>query len=99
MKKNYLEICSALKEQREKAQLTQDELSQYFGCNERLIEEWESGISEPTISECLVLSKLYGIPLDDMFVRVDVSSVIPEERMDSFLQKCQLNAQAKRWYH
>lgn len=99
MKKKELKICSVLKEQREQAQLTQAELSQYLGCDESVIEGWETGMSEPTISECLVISKLYGIPLDDMFGDISVTSVVPNEKMDSFSQRCRINTQANRWYN
>lgn len=99
MEMNYISICSALKKLRENAQLTQEELAQYFGCDEILIENWESGVTEPTISECLVLSKLYGIPLNDMFADFDVSSVIPETCRDSFEQKRRIHSAANRWYN
>ena len=83
---NYMSICSTLKELREAANFTPVELAQYFGADAALIENWESGVSEPTISECLLLSKLYGVSLDDMFAGFDPESIIPEECRVSFFK-------------
>ena len=98
MLKNYTKIHTTLKQLREQAQLTQAELASYFGCEESLIEKWESGAAEPTLSECLILSKLYGTSLDDLFSDFDVSSIIPSDCKESFDNAVRIHSMARRWY-
>ena len=98
MLKNYTKIQTTLKQFREQAQLTQAELAKYFGCGESLIEKWESGIAEPTISECLILSKLYGTSLDDLLSDFDVRAIIPPDCKDSFDNAIRIHSFARRWY-
>ena len=88
-----------LKKFREKHNYSTKELSCYFGGNENLIIDWESGSAEPTISECLILSKLYGVSLDEMFSDFDVKEVLPIDCVDSFGQQIRLNRMSARWYN
>jgi len=90
---------SILKEYREKHNYSTKDLAYYFGGNEKLIIDWESGAAEPTISECLVLSKLYGVSLDEMFSDFDVKGVLPIDCVDSFEQQIRLNRMSARWYN
>ena len=88
-----------LKEFREKHNYSKKELACYFGGDVNLINAWESGNAEPTISECLILSKLYGVSLDEMFSTVDVKENIPVEYADDFEREVRLNRMASRWYN
>lgn len=98
MLNNYTKIHTTLKQLREQEQLTQTELASYFGCGESLIEKWENGVEEPTITEALVLSKLYGISLDDMFSDFDVSSFIPSDCKESFDNVVRIHSVARPCY-
>lgn len=89
---NYDSICSALRQLRENAGYTPEALARFFGTDGSLIENWESGVAEPTISECLVLSRLYDIPLDKMFPEFSVRSIIPEDRAELFDRIIRKNA-------
>ena len=93
---NYLSICSTLMRLRENAGYTPESLARFFGVDGSLIENWESGVTEPTITECLVLSKLYGISLDDMFGDFSVRSVIPEDCTELFDRRILENAKERR---
>lgn len=93
---NYLSICSALRQLREHAGYTPETLACFFGMDGSLIENWESGVTEPTITECLVLSRLYGIPLDQMFADFSVRSVIPEDYTELYDRKILENAKENR---
>lgn len=88
-----------LKKFREAHNYSIKELACYFGGDENLIVGWESGTIEPTISECLILSKLYGVSLDEMFSGVDIKSMIPVECADSFEHEVMLNRIAAHWYN
>lgn len=88
-----------LKEYREKHNYSTKDLAYYFGGNEKLIIDWETGVVEPTISECLVLSKLYGASLDEMFSDFDVKAVLPPNSVDSFEHQIRLNRMSARWYN
>ena len=88
---NYTSICAALKERRERAGYTQAELARFFGMDASLIQRWETGITEPTISECLVLSKLYGISLDEMFGAFDARAIIPRAWAEVFEAQAHLH--------
>ena len=94
---NYTIISTTLQKLREDRGYTQEELAAFFGAGKELIEDWESGLSEPTISECMVLSKLYGIPLDDMFAGFDETAMIPQESQTAFEQAVRLNRMTNRW--
>ena len=98
MLKNYTKIHTTLKQLREQEQLTQAELASYFGCGESLIEKWETGVEEPTITEALVLGKLYGISLDELFSDFDVGSLIPPNCKERFDHTVRLHTIARRWY-
>ncbi|MBQ8764217.1 MAG: helix-turn-helix transcriptional regulator [Clostridia bacterium] len=93
------EIKNILRDFREKHNYSVKELAYYFGNNENLIVGWESGVTEPTVSECLILSKLYGITLDEMFFDFDVKAVLPSETVDSFEHQVMLNQISARWYN
>lgn len=87
---SYLAIAQTLKQCREEKNLTQEELAQFFGAGVSLIEKWESGAAEPTVSEALILGRLYGGSLDEMFERFDARAMIPAgalEAYDGMLQK------------
>jgi ribosome-binding protein aMBF1 (putative translation factor) len=94
-----MKIKSILKEYREKHNYSTKDLAYYLGGNEKLIIDWESGAAEPTISECLVLSKLYGVSLAEMFSDFDVKAVLPIDCVDSFEHQIRLNRMSARWYN
>ena len=89
---------SILKEYREKHNYSTSDLAYYFGGNEKLIIDWEDGAAEPTISECLILSKLYGVSLDEMFSSFDEKTILSKECMDRFEHQVRLNRMTTRWY-
>lgn len=94
----YLSISETLKQQREKANFSQEDLAQFFGTDAALIEKWESGLTEPTLSEALVLSKLYGCSLDDLLSQIDTRKMIPEKMLDSYECILLKNQMSRRWY-
>lgn len=98
MEREYQSICTALRSLREEAGYTRQELGTFFGVGEENVGDWESGVREPTISECLILSRLYGVALDEMFAGFDAQKLIPEAYREEFGCKVYANHMAKRWY-
>lgn len=95
---NHKEICSILKNLREELGFSLNELADLLGMDASEIDRWETGQEEPTISDCLLLSTLYGIDLNEMFLDLNVMSLIPKERIAAFQQTARLNRYANRWY-
>ena len=55
-------LCSLRKSRK----FTCKEVADFIGVSESLVEKWESGAEEPDIQQCLLLSKLYHVSLDDL---------------------------------
>ena len=88
-----------LKKLREQHNYSVKELSIYFNGDENLIKAWELGVAEPTISQCLILSKLYGVSVDEMFTEYDMRTAVPSEHREKFEYEARLNRIANRWYN
>ena len=50
------------------AGLTQEEVARTMKVSKNTLVNWEKGTSEPTISQGRELSKLYNMPLDNIFL-------------------------------
>lgn len=59
-------ISMNLKYLRKKFKYTQEEVAEKIGVSRQAVAKWENGESVPDIQNCLALSKLYGITLDDL---------------------------------
>ena len=89
-------VGSTLKNIREKHGYSADELALLIGSTAEIIDSWESDMCEPTITECLILSKLYAIPLSDMFCTV---AVLPSQSdTTAFDRVAAINRMTKRWF-
>lgn len=49
------------------AGMTQEDAARSLNVSRRTISEWENGNTEPTVSQALILSDLYKIPLQNIF--------------------------------
>ena len=58
----------SIKAARVNAEMTQEEMANVLGVNKTTIVNWESGASEPKISQLQRISELSGIPIDFIFV-------------------------------
>ena len=88
-----------LKRLREQYNYSVEELSLYFNDDENLIKAWESGAAEPTISQCLILSKLYGISIDEMFSEYDIRAAVSPRHTEKLEYEARLNRIANRWFN
>lgn len=50
------------------AGLTQEEVVKKMHISKNTLVNWEKGTSEPTITQGRMLSKIYNIPLDNIFL-------------------------------
>lgn len=95
---NHKNIPTILKEQRVKMNYSPSELAELLGVKESTVLDWESGTIEPTISEGLLLSKLYNIDLNDMFLEFDEMDMIPHSAVTAFQHVVRQNRYINRWY-
>ena len=95
----HKEISVILKELREEQKYSPSELAGLLGVGETIILDWESGVAEPTLSEGLLLSKLYNIDLNDMFSEFDEIAMVPRTSVTAFQQATRRNHYINRWYN
>ena len=50
------------------ANMTQDFVAKTLGVSKNTIVAWEKGENEPKVTQAMALSKLYNIPLDNIFL-------------------------------
>lgn len=50
------------------AKLTQEEVANKMKIGKRTIINWEKGVSIPSFSDLNMLSDIYGIPIDNIFL-------------------------------
>lgn len=96
---NHKKISVILKELREEQKYKPAELAELLGVEETTVLNWESGVSEPTISESLLLSKLYNIDLNDMFLEFDEMTMVPNTSVTAFQRVARQNRYINRWYN
>ncbi|MDD6154918.1 MAG: helix-turn-helix transcriptional regulator [Eubacteriales bacterium] len=60
------EICNKLKEARQKAGMTQEQLADRIMVSRVTVSHWENGRSLPDIASLITLSDLYQISLDEL---------------------------------
>lgn len=89
-------IAEKLKKIRERAGYSMETLANLLNVDTELISKWEDGIEEPTLSKSLLLSKLYGVSVNDIFYDVDVDKEIPEEKQDDFQHNAWVNRISNR---
>lgn len=57
---------SNLKKLRKNAKLTQEQLAEKLSVSRQTVAKWESGEALPDLDNCILMSKLYNISLDDL---------------------------------
>ena len=67
---------SKLKEYRKRIRLSQAEVGNIIGVRQQTICNWENGISEPTISQGLQLSRIYKVGITKLFPYLEKSSPV-----------------------
>lgn len=60
-----------LKENRMRCKMTQEFVAETLGVSRQAVSKWENGVSDPSTSNLLALSNLYGIAADELLKSVD----------------------------
>lgn len=66
MEETKEKLGEKLKDYRNKKGLTQQQTAQALGVTRQAVTKWESGDSLPTTANLIALSKLYGVPLNEL---------------------------------
>ncbi len=59
-----------LKDCRIKCNMTQEFVAETLGVSRQAVSKWETGTSEPSTSNLIALSKLYGVSADEILKKV-----------------------------
>ena len=63
-------LAEILKEHRLRCKMTQEFVAERLGVSRQAVSKWENGSSEPSTSNLLALSKLYGISAEELLKQV-----------------------------
>lgn len=63
-------LGEALKDHRLRCKMTQEFVAERLGVSRQAVSKWENGSSEPSTSNLLALSKLYGISPEELLKQV-----------------------------
>ena len=59
-----------LKEHRVRCKMTQEFVAERLGVSRQAVSKWESGASDPSMSNLIALAKLYGVTVEDILSQV-----------------------------
>ena len=59
-------LAQALKDHRTRRRLTQEYVADALGVSRQAVSKWETGASEPTMSNLTALAKVYGVTLSQL---------------------------------
>lgn len=62
------DIKISLAAARVNAGLTQDDVAKLMRIGNKTIINWEKGVVEPSLASLTMLSQIYGIPIDNIFL-------------------------------
>ncbi|MGN1014413.1 MAG: helix-turn-helix domain-containing protein [Butyricicoccus sp.] len=65
---------------------SEEEIAQYFGGDAEMVLRWEQDVCEPTASQCVILSELYGTTADSMLGGIPVEHSMPEDMQQRYRQ-------------
>lgn len=68
-----------------------EQLAHYLGCEAKTVARWESGEEEPGLKQLIVLSKLYGVSMDELFSGVSAEALVAEPVRDEYKHEIWLN--------
>ncbi len=69
-----MDVFGKLAELRKKSGLTQSEVAEELGVSRQAVSRWETGEISPSVENLRRLSKLYGVPMDEL-----VNGTAPEQ--------------------
>ena len=63
-------LGEVLKEHRVRYKMTQEFVAERLGVSRQAVSKWESGASDPSMSNLIALAKLYGVTVEDILSQV-----------------------------
>ena len=63
-------LAESLKDHRTRCKMTQEFVAESLGVSRQAVSKWETGDSDPTMSNLVLLAKLYGVPLEELLENV-----------------------------
>ena len=92
-----LETANRLVELRKRRGLSQEELAEALGISRQAISKWERGESGPDVDNAILLGRLYGVSLDELFgVKPEYEEELENELVqDSAQEPMQYSAQVR----
>ena len=90
-RENRNTIANNLLKIRERMGYSAEKLGKLLGVNDTVIHQWESGEKEPTLSQGLLLGRLYGVPVDDLFCDCKLTETLPDGKAEEFNHDAWLN--------
>lgn len=72
-----MSIGAAIAQERERANLTQDDLAQRLGISRSAVAQWETGRAEPTATHLRRLSIVLNVSIDSLFLSTPTPEINP----------------------
>lgn len=63
-------LGEVLREERTRCKMTQEFVAESLGVSRQAVSKWENGTTDPSTSNLLAISKLYGVNAEDLLKRV-----------------------------
>ena len=63
-------LAETLKDHRTRCRMTQEFVAESLGVSRQAVSKWERGDSDPSMSNLVLLAKLYGVPLEELLQNV-----------------------------
>ncbi len=74
VRKEKAQTCKSLgeviKAHRTRCKMTQEFVAEHLGVSRQAVSKWENGTSDPSTSNLLALSKLFGIPAEELLKEI-----------------------------
>jgi len=91
-------IGEILKENRESRGYSLSGLAELMETSEKVVNDWEKNVSIPNLQEGLLLSRLYGKELNDMFCDLNLEEILTGDNVKKFEHEKWLNRMKNRTY-
>ena len=64
-------LGEVIKDHRARCGMTQEFVAEQLGVSRQAVSKWENGTSEPTTSNLLALSRLFGVPAEELLRNIE----------------------------
>ena len=65
-----ISLSETLKDHRTRCKMTQEFVAESLGVSRQAVSKWETGETDPTMSNLVLLAKLYGVTLAELLENV-----------------------------